>query len=92
MAKSVPYTPVEYDIADVGAIQALMEGTASPHQQKRALDWIIRKAAATYDLGFYPGADEGRRNTDFALGRQFVGQQIIKMTHLNTAQMRKNNE
>ena len=82
------YAPAEYVLADVSAIQALVNGTASPEQQKRAVDWIIQQAAGLYEMSYRPGED-GRRDTDFAEGRRFVGSQIVKMTKLDLAKMRR---
>lgn len=84
-----PWGPVPYDLADVSAIQALLAGTAQPEQQQRALRWIIETACGTYDQSFWPGGDEGRRNTDFAEGRRFVGNSIVKLTRLNLMQLRR---
>lgn len=84
-----PWMPVEYEIADVSAIQALMIGEATPEQQKRAMFWIVEKACATYQPSFWPGGEEGQRNTDFAEGKRFVGNSIVKMTKLNVSAMRR---
>lgn len=81
-----PWFPVEYEVADAGAIQALMRGEAGPDQQRRALAWIIEKACGTYEAQYYPGED-GRRDTDFALGSRFVGQQIVKLSKLNLSKL-----
>lgn len=62
------------------AWQALAAGTADSFQQKALLDWLINKAAATYDLAYRPG-DAGA--TNFALGRAFVGQQVVRQIKLN---------
>lgn len=78
--------PPDYDIADVEAFQALQRGDASPHLQRRALDWIINKAAGTYDLSFSPDSD---RLTNFAEGRRYVGLQVVKMLALDTNKLRK---
>jgi hypothetical protein len=80
-----PHMPAGYELADVSAVQALQEGTATADQQKRALRWMIERAAATYEAHFYP--DE--RLTVFALGRAFVGQQLVKMLRLNVSTLRK---
>lgn len=80
-----PHIPADYDVADAAAIQALVNGTAEPHQQQRALKWIIEQASGTYEFQFYP--DD--RQTSFALGRGFVGQQIVKMTRMNLSQLRR---
>lgn len=66
----------KYDIADAAAIQALVKGAATPEQQKRALDWIVVKAAQTYEMPFDLESD---RVSAFYAGRMFVGQQIVKM-------------
>lgn len=77
---SAAWRPVDYEDADIYAIRALAAGVANEGQQKRALEWIINKAAGTYDLSFRPGGAEGARETDFAEGRRFVGSQIVKLT------------
>ena len=82
-APRAPWTPVPYTIADVAAIQALNRGTASPEQQMRALAFIINIAAGTYDEPFYNLNEEGRRDTDFALGKAFVGRQLVKLTKID---------
>lgn len=82
-----PWNPVDYEPADASAIQALLAGEASPEQQRRALKWIIEAASGLYDQSFYPGGEEGRRNTDFAEGRRFVGNQVVKMTRLNVSEL-----
>lgn len=80
-----PWLPVKYEVADVAAIQALQRGDATEFQQKRALAFIVNIVAATYDQPFFP---ESARDTDFACGRMFVGQQIVKMTKLNLARLK----
>lgn len=73
-----PWKPAPFEPEDASAIQALERGNATSGQQKRALAWLINKACATYDLSYRPG-DEGRRDTDFAEGRRFVGLQLVKL-------------
>ncbi len=80
-----PHMPAPYDIADASAIQALMRGEADAYQQQRALKWIIEQAAGTYEFQYYPS----ERDTAFALGRGFVGQQVIKLSKLNTQSLRR---
>jgi hypothetical protein len=83
------WLPPAWDIADASAIQALARGEADSHQQKRAMDFIITKLCATYDLSFRPGGEDGRRATDFAEGRRMVGTQIVKHIHLNLSKLRE---
>ena len=68
-------------------IQALARGNASMDQQKRALAWIIESAAGTYEMSYRPGAGEGDRDTVFAEGRRFVGNQVVKMTKLKIGKL-----
>jgi hypothetical protein len=77
-----PWKPPSFEPADAAALQALARGSATMDQQKRALNWIVHNACATYDLAYRPGAGDGERDTSFALGRQFVGQQIVKLLNL----------
>jgi hypothetical protein len=81
----IPYAPAAYDIADASAIQALMRGEADAFQQQRVLKWIIEQAAGTYEFQYYPS----ERDTAFALGRGFVGQQVIKLSKLNLSALRE---
>lgn len=76
IAEHAPWKPPVADPADTAALQALARGNATMDQQKRALDWIVLKACGTYDFAYRPG--ESDRDTNVALGRQFVGQQIVK--------------
>lgn len=75
------HEPADYEPHIIGAIKALASGNANESQQKNALAWIINEAAKTYDQPFRPGAD-GDRDTAFACGRMFVGQQIVKVMKL----------
>lgn len=85
-----PITIPTYVVADIAALQACVNGTATPEQQQRAMNWIIYQAAATYDFPFRPGDTD--RETNIALGRLFVGQQIIKLLHLSTAALSRKPE
>jgi hypothetical protein len=73
------YLPPLYDLADVHAMRAVAAGTAEPEQQKRAIRWIVERAAGTYEPSFRP---EGDRETCFAEGRRMVGLQIVKLVNM----------
>lgn len=79
------FEPGKWELADVAAVQALEHGRATPEQQRRALNWILYQACKLGDFHFRPGGDDGRRETDFALGRVFPAQQIVKLMRLNLA-------
>lgn len=80
-----PHIPADYTLADASAIQALHRGDASADQQQRALRWLIEQASGTYEFQFYPSD----RETAFALGRGFVGQQIVKLVKLDLSSLRR---
>lgn len=86
---SKPYMPAPYSKYDVYAIKALQNGTATAEQQQRALAWIINKCAKTYDLPYQPGGQDGDRDTAFAAGKQFVGQQIVKLINYEASLLHK---
>ena len=84
----------DYDKADIRAIQSLAvyaqqavqpaepgeePPVPSPSDVKRALDWIIIKAAGTYDEPFVPGQPDV---TNYRLGRRSVGLAIVKLMKL----------
>lgn len=85
MKPSPQILPPEYSIAEAASFQSLSRGDATAHQQKLALDWIISRAAATYDLSFSPESDS---LTAFAEGRRFVGLQIVKMLKIDIEKMK----
>jgi hypothetical protein len=76
-----PNTPPPYDKADVAAFRAFREGRAEPYQQQLVLEWLIY-ACGTYENPWRSGGDEGARSSDFAAGKQFIGQQIVKMINM----------
>lgn len=79
-----PHALPKYKKADVVAWQALERGEADVHQQQRVLKWVIEEAAGNYEFHFY----KTDRETAFSLGRQFVGQQVVKMLRLNPMQVK----
>ena len=84
-----PWAPVAYEGADVGAIQALNRGDATPEQQRRALRYIVEVVAGTYDQSFRPDSE---RDTAFAEGRRFVGLTLVKLSKINPQLLRKNTD
>lgn len=86
LAAHAPWKPAAFEDADAAALQALARGSASSDQQKRALDWIVLKACATYDLSYRPDSE---RDTAFAEGRRSVGLQIVKLVKLKLGLLRR---
>lgn len=69
-------------LSEAYALQALEKGEATSEQQIKALKWIVEKLCGTYDLSYRP---DSSRDTDFALGKQFVGLQIVRFIKTNLA-------
>jgi hypothetical protein len=80
-----PHVPPPYELADASALQAMQRGEATPDQQARALKWLIERAAGAYEFNYYPSD----RDTAFALGRAFVGQQVVKLLKVNVSSLRR---
>lgn len=78
--KAEPWKPSNWDVEDAGAIQALLRGEALPHQQQRALTFIVETLCGTYDMSYRPTSD---RDSCFAEGKRYVGSQIVKLTKAN---------
>lgn len=86
LPKADPWKPPHYEIEDAGAIQALLRGEAQSHQQQRALAYIIESLCGTYDMSFRPGSE---RDTCFAEGKRFVGNQLVKLSKINLNALQK---
>lgn len=85
---SEPHMPVDWELADASALQALVRGDADEYQQKRALSFVINKLAHTYDLSYHP--KDGLAMA-FAEGSRFVGLQIVKLINVNTSSLKRGN-
>ena len=80
-AKPQPWMPPDWDEDVLWAVRQLSQGKANTGQQQLAWDWLMYLTGASEsfsDLSFRPGED-GRRATDFAEGKRFVGLQVRKM-------------
>lgn len=80
------HVPISPEAADFHAIHAMIRCDATPEQQRRFVLWF-NKATGVSENSFRPGED-GRRETDFALGKKFVGDQFwsIAKTQLSNSQ------
>jgi hypothetical protein len=63
----------------VYALKALQAGEATKDQQQIALDFLIKHLCGTYDMSYIP---DSPRDTDFAEGKRWVGNQMIKLIKL----------
>ena len=80
------WKPAKWELADASAIQALARGDASKDQQQRVLQWVIERAAGTYDMSYRP---QSSRDTDFAEGRRWVGLQIVTLLKADLSKLRR---
>lgn len=75
LAAHAPWMPVTVDPAVVSGLQAMRRGDCPAHLQQKILQWLLdvsRNGGALY----FPG-EAGRRDTDYALGRAFIGETIV---------------
>ncbi len=84
-----PWKPPKYDLGDADAIQALGRGEATADQQIRVLVFIQDVICNRNDMSYRPGPD-GDRNTVFAEGKRYVGNQIFKLSTLPLGKLRGN--
>lgn len=70
-----PWKPPKWELADAHAIQAVIHGEATKEQQIRAMKYIVDTLCGTYEFHYF--GNEG--DTAFALGKAFVGQQIVAL-------------
>ena len=62
------------------AIKALAQGRATEHQQQLALQWIVERCAGAYVNPYCPAS---ARDSDFAAGKAWVGQQIASIVNVD---------
>jgi hypothetical protein len=74
-----PWQIPRIDDADIFALQAVANGTASSAQQQRAFEYVVRSLCETDRMTFWPGAEDGKRATDFAEGKRWVGLQLRRI-------------
>lgn len=70
----------DYDERVVYAVRALEQGNASEPQQRIIWRWLMY-VTEHGGMQYRPGGAEAERETTFALGKAFVGQQLQKMLH-----------
>lgn len=71
----LPWDPVELTQTEVSSIKAVSDGVANGQQQQIAFRAIVDKLCGVDRASFtiLPGSDDGRRATDFAEGKRWVG-------------------
>ena len=74
-----PWQMPHIEDADIFALQAVAKGLANNVQQQRAYDYIVRALCETDRMTFWPGGEDGKRATDFAEGKRWVGVQLRRI-------------
>jgi hypothetical protein len=74
LPKRDPLERPDYLEADVQALRAVNEGRATSDQQRRAMRFLINEICGNYDMPYRP---DSSRDTDFALGKMWVGQTVV---------------
>jgi hypothetical protein len=83
-----PWFPFKWHehLQAIYALKALQAGEATKDQQQVALDFLIKNLCATYDMSYMPDSD---RDTAFAEGKRWVGNQVIKLLKLTGEELDK---
>ena len=74
-----PWQMPQIEDADIFALQAVAKGTANNTQQQRAYEYVVRTLCETDRMTFWPGGEDGKRATDFAEGKRWVGVQLRRI-------------
>src|SRR5262249_17295119 len=74
-----PWQMPRIEDADIFALQAIANGTANNAQQQRAYEYVVRTLCETDRMTFWPGGEDGKRATDFAEGKRWVGLQLRRI-------------
>ena len=78
-ANNPPQTaPAQFDDFVIYSLHALADGNATPHQQKKILEWIINHASRANGMHY----TEKQSDKDFSMGRAFVGQQMLELMRI----------
>lgn len=76
-AAPLPWDLIDMSATELASIRAVSEGAADPEQQRIAYRAIIHKLCGVDRASFtILGPDEGRRASDFAEGKRWVGNTI----------------
>lgn len=85
--ENAPYRPPVVTQDLVWSLKGLNAGDADAGQQTLALHWIITELCKTYDFPFRPG--ENDRDTNVAIGKMFVGQQLVAILNMPNEKIAK---
>lgn len=80
LPQRAPQDPLPLEEPDLHAIHALVRGDATQDQQFRFVQWFNR-ATGVSENPFRSGPD-GARETDFACGKRFVGDQFYSIAKM----------
>lgn len=83
---NAPWQPVTISDRAATILKAMQRGEATPDMQKWILRWIIYDVCDTYGNAYRPGPND--RDTNLALGKQFVGHQLLKHLNINLAKIK----
>lgn len=71
---NLPWDQVDLTAGELASIKAVADGVADPEQQRIAFRTIVEKLCGVDRMSFTVlGNEDGRRATDFAEGRRWVG-------------------
>lgn len=74
------------DLADIAAVKAWSNGEATPDQQKRAFDCVVKRFAHTFQPTFVPENADASKHLE---GSRMVGLKIMKARNVSIAEIEK---
>jgi hypothetical protein len=83
--------PPKADKPAIVALKATLRGEATPDQQTRAIQYIVRTISAHQRTSFRPGPGSGEE-TAFNEGRRYVGNQIAILTDIPLSKLFKDDK
>lgn len=81
----LPWQLPPVEDAEIFAVQAIARGKAGEAEQLRFWAFLQRFCGCDR-MSFFPGGEDGRRATDFAEGRRWVGDQLRRISRLTPAE------
>lgn len=79
---NAPYLPTPLTQEIAWAIRGLAGGEADAGQQAMAMRWIIWNLCKTYDQSFRSEGAHPQKDQDFAEGKRYCGNEIIKVINM----------
>lgn len=79
---NAPFLPSRMTQEIVYAAKAVNAGVADKGQQAMFIGWVVNEVCKTYEMSYRP-KDEGRRDSDFAEGKRYCGNELVRAINMS---------